>query len=522
MKAIVIDDDMATVEAAISGTRWQAFGIDEVLRAYHIRQAKEVFAAHEIAVAVCDIEMPMGSGLDLLHWVRENGYETRFVFLTNHESFEFAQRAMRYEASGYVVKPFSAERLEAELLTATRRHLEGKKRQETAEAAFWSDLFQNRIADAPEIIRGEIAGRKLEIDPEARVRFVLAAAGRRQTIEEIWGAGGAGRYEYALSNVAAEMICGTLSLQRVAVYHAQNASYLIVVLPGELALPETVGRCEALCRFSREKLGNEITCYVSAPHPLSELAGIRAKIEADDRDNVDRRGRVLTLSDLGARRRTDTRDVNQEQIVALLHEKKKGEILNLLKEQLQTRTAGTALTATDLQAVRQQLLQAVYVYLYQRDIVATQLFADPVSAQMEEKAADSVLDMIRWQGYMINQTVDYASEVEKSASVVERMRAFVHRHYAEEVSRTEVAASVFLTPEYAAKVFKKETGKSLKQYLNDYRMEQARRLLSESGALVSDVAEQVGFDNFSYFSTVFKKSTGKTPQEYRTEQGGAP
>jgi two-component system response regulator YesN len=72
-----------------------------------------------------------------------------------------------------------------------------------------------------------------------------------------------------------------------------------------------------------------------------------------------------------------------------------------------------------------------------------------------------------------------------------------------------------------AKMFKKETGISLKQYISDYRISVAKELLSRPGARISDVACEVGFDNFSYFSTVFKKTTGYTPNEYQamaTEQ----
>ena len=66
-------------------------------------------------------------------------------------------------------------------------------------------------------------------------------------------------------------------------------------------------------------------------------------------------------------------------------------------------------------------------------------------------------------------------------------------------------------------MFKKETGISLKQYITDFRIDKAKELLSRADARISDVATEVGFDNFSYFSTVFKKTTGLTPNEYHTQ-----
>ena len=64
-------------------------------------------------------------------------------------------------------------------------------------------------------------------------------------------------------------------------------------------------------------------------------------------------------------------------------------------------------------------------------------------------------------------------------------------------------------------MYKKKTGVSLKDYINDYRIQQAKLLLKQSDKQVGEVAADVGFSNLSYFSTLFKKSTGLTPVEYR-------
>ena len=90
----------------------------------------------------------------------------------------------------------------------------------------------------------------------------------------------------------------------------------------------------------------------------------------------------------------------------------------------------------------------------------------------------------------------------------------MQEHYREEIGRNEAAAVVYLTPEYAAKLFKKETGMNLKDYIHQVRIREAKTLLA-GGGKVSVVAQQVGFDNFSYFSTVFKRITGVSPNEYK-------
>ncbi|MNJ56839.1 Bifunctional transcriptional activator/DNA repair enzyme AdaA [compost metagenome] len=105
----------------------------------------------------------------------------------------------------------------------------------------------------------------------------------------------------------------------------------------------------------------------------------------------------------------------------------------------------------------------------------------------------------------------------RSEGVVERAKRFIHQNYNQDLSRDDVAASVFLTPDYLAKVFKHETGLTIKEYLNEYRIETAKRMLIESSASISTIAMNAGFDNISYFSTVFKKLTGEPPNAFRSK-----
>lgn len=72
-----------------------------------------------------------------------------------------------------------------------------------------------------------------------------------------------------------------------------------------------------------------------------------------------------------------------------------------------------------------------------------------------------------------------------------------------------------MTPEHVSRMYKKQTGVSLTDYINMYRIEKAKALLEETESSVSEIAVKVGYDNFTYFSTLFKKYVGITPNQYR-------
>ncbi len=67
------------------------------------------------------------------------------------------------------------------------------------------------------------------------------------------------------------------------------------------------------------------------------------------------------------------------------------------------------------------------------------------------------------------------------------------------------------------KYFKNTMGTSFIDYLNEYRLTMASRLLISSDSSILDIAAEVGFDNLSYFNRVFKQKYSMTPRQFRKE-----
>ena len=65
--------------------------------------------------------------------------------------------------------------------------------------------------------------------------------------------------------------------------------------------------------------------------------------------------------------------------------------------------------------------------------------------------------------------------------------------------------------------FKKVTGKTFTQFVNEFRIVHATKLLAENPTNITDICFESGFNNFSHFNKLFKKFTGKSPLKYRNE-----
>lgn len=103
----------------------------------------------------------------------------------------------------------------------------------------------------------------------------------------------------------------------------------------------------------------------------------------------------------------------------------------------------------------------------------------------------------------------------KNREIMKKAVNFISQHYTETLTLDEVAGHVHLNPAYFSTMFKKEVGLSFKEYLNHVRIEESKRLLTNSNFSIIDIAIAVGFEDQSYFSKVFKKYTGMTPKQFR-------
>ena len=98
-----------------------------------------------------------------------------------------------------------------------------------------------------------------------------------------------------------------------------------------------------------------------------------------------------------------------------------------------------------------------------------------------------------------------------------RARNFICEHSDEELSLTQVAKAVNISPNYLSEKFKQVTGINFVDHVALTRFEKARILLQDFGLRVSEVAFAVGFQSLSQFNRVFKRLAGTSPTQYRVE-----
>lgn len=121
MNILVVDDEYYIVKNIIEHTDWGTLGIEKQFPAYSARQAKQILeGTDDIDILLTDIEMPRESGLELVSWMKENGFSPTILVLTGHQRFDYAQTALNLHIFSYILKPVDAENLNEELKKAVK------------------------------------------------------------------------------------------------------------------------------------------------------------------------------------------------------------------------------------------------------------------------------------------------------------------------------------------------------------------------------------------------------------------
>lgn len=104
--------------------------------------------------------------------------------------------------------------------------------------------------------------------------------------------------------------------------------------------------------------------------------------------------------------------------------------------------------------------------------------------------------------------------------VREEIRDFIAAHYREELSMQDVAKAMRYSDAYFCKLFKRCFHVNFSAYLNEFRVEKAKKMMMDPRANVKDISVACGYHDSNYFSRVFKRITGQTPSEYRLSVAG--
>jgi two-component system response regulator YesN len=511
-KLLIVDDEIHSVDALKEVVDWKSMGIDKVYSAFNMNNAIEILERHAIDIMLSDIEMPLGSGLDLLEWVQANNPQTASIMLTCHAEFEYAQKAIQSGSIGYLLKPVRISELTESVRKAIHKiekeneFVQGReirqlwsKHHAVLVEKFWLDIINQAVPPNAKAIK-ELADRmNIEYEDSMQVIPLLVRVQgweKQMTTRELK------IMNYALKNASEEII----------INKNKRLGRMIEVEPGVLVGLVVKAYIDACNLYFKCNL----SCYIGQQVHAYQLFQMIERLNAVHDDNVSAINKVIRLDRLTKPALKLTMpDMNMWFV--LLREGSRDAVLEEAVAYLEKLLNKDGVDGHFIRIFQQDFLQMLYLYLNEKGIQAHQLFSDSISIGLASKAARSLFDLIGWVKYAIYNATDYVNEVEQSNTVIKKVKQYIALNLGQDLSREKIAEYVCLNKDYLSRFFKKETGLALYDYISQERVKLAKELLTKTETPIGGIAATVGYNNFSHFSQMFKKYTGDSPGDYRAQ-----
>lgn len=498
MKVLVVDDETMICE-------WLEFCISQNAScrltgiAHNGLEALEMIQKEEPDLILTDIKMPVMDGLELLHTLRARNSQVKVVMLTAFSDFNLVRQALRDGASEYLLKTEMQNDLLQELLNRTAGELQvsmGEDEQDIANLSRVHSVISRILRQ-----KKELGDEELEQLRQCNVRWrnsgLFALAVWKQNIlnrglsfpqesqaRHVTGFDYTDRIYVIIGNFPRTLSEAEKARQLTA--YARQVQQMNDCMVGVSTITDEMRRIpfmvwQAACSLGDGFYKGEKRLY-QPRYPLGELLH-RNQIWKDTCGEV----RVRLHQTQGFQRYELMKEFleNAESQRILAVESLCRLCLDAF-DLLEFEARENGMTPEDGDALRTQLQQCISLEEVDSIMLSVARQCSPAAAQQTPKSKNICL------------AVEY-----------------INSHYKEQISLEQVAAQVYLNPEYFSRAFKAEVGQTFVNYLTDVRLKASVRLLENTALRVQDIAQQVGYYNASYFSTTFKKKYGMSPYEYR-------
>ena len=514
MTILLVDDDIYMLRSLQKNVNWEKIGIEDLHTAVSVKQAQGILTQYSIDILLCDIEMPQGSGLDLLEWVREKGMPVEALFLTSYPSFDYAKRAISLESLEYILKPVDYSKLEAALKKAIEKSREKqdnliRRRQndylkddrEGVSTYFWSQVVSGRYEGKSEELFRALERSMLPWDPLSRLLPIMVKIVDRDNSPDT----APDEIKAVISELFTEAFhckeqeCVVLKREEEHIAFLGGGDYSTSNIEITDVISDVIAKI-------RERFAVDLFCGIGPRCHIYELYRVVRDIREMLEDNVANLNKPVFLMEF----EPQNVPYASTELSLFRSELEQGDPDSFLKavERYLDGLAGTSVSVKFLKHFRLDITQIVYTYLSHRKISAHERFNE----EHYERAVRSIEDMKAYVRYLTGYEQE---EMQHGTGIVSQVVDYIDRNYRNDIQRSDLSKLVWLNPDYIARLFKKEMGQSIGSYVIARRIEYAKQLLRDKNIPINEVSSMSGYDSFAYFSRLFKRNEGCSPSEYR-------
>ena len=525
LKLIIVDDEKTTREGLLEYIPWKELGIEVVEDAEDGVKALELAMRIQPDIILCDVRMPRMNGIELAARIKESLPECKIIFLSGYSDKEYLKSAIQLKAFSYVEKPIDMEEIKNTVQNAVSICMEekGKKR-----------------------IEGEMKSKLNESIHLVKQKLALELLNSSVNTETLWEKFDSAGLDFPADGDFITIILKLNVYERISIAEQEHYNNLIFKTLEEKFNEISVNYLlccnnehmiihihdkkienshitqvipDILQKSVRGILQNKCTLSIGVGKRIHGVKNIlqsyQTALTAVRKQFFRGYDSIIFYED----KKMDSYDFSEEisvQFVEYLKEDKKEEAVSLIKKISDNMRQHDNTDINYIKNIFFNLLLQLYKIAEERDIHIT-------GQGNEKKFLWEIISNLQTLQEIKEHIIDKISTVfqqieekdTKSKAVFEAMK-YIQKNYPDEnLSIKSIADYTYLTPTYLCLIFKKETGKTINQYITEIRIGKSKEYLKDRKIKLYEIANKIGYSNANYFAKIFKKVVGSTPSEFR-------
>ncbi|HEX2926761.1 MAG TPA: response regulator [Ruminiclostridium sp.] len=525
---MIVDDESVIKQGLLCFVDWEALDCRVVCDAQNGFDAMEKLASHPVDIVLTDIKMPGMGGLELSKFIHENYPAIKVIILTAFADFSYAQTAIKYSVVDFVIKTNPTEKIpeaidKAKALITQEKETEEKLKLMEQKAnmrlseiceKFFKDVFNGIIEDNT-TIQNKLAELEIKIENYFVVLFDINSVTNKSSLisPEDYN-----RFLQSVSNLLSMAFKSyphyTVAVDRtllvaIVSFKSQNVPMCTQTLL--MTCNEILSMADSFMRFTISIGISQMQKNISGLSVAYQEAkdALKGGFYNDNHVSVFMPQAAPVPSSIGQPHYFAEKIVGSLQL-----ESPSDAIANL-----ETLMEEYRLNKEPIENIKVAcMLIASYCF---RLLAGHRLFAPDITESEPEiykqiQASRNIQTLLR----ILTQLIECIAKVivtndNKYSYLIMETQKYIRDNFSKNINLQTIADHIHVNSSYLSRLYKKETGESIVDAINKYRIDHAKKLLKNPVNKVFEVACAVGIEDPAYFTHVFTKYTGMSPKEYK-------
>ncbi|WP_187274148.1 response regulator [Paenibacillus sp. N3.4] len=520
-KVLLVDDDVPMMKYVTKLIDWDSLQLTLSGSASSGVKALALFREHEPDLVITDIGMPQMDGIELAAELQKIKPDVKIIFLTCHEEFHYARKAVQLSAEDYLIKDeLTAQQLDTVLKKSV--HMLTTDKERFQELAYKQDILKNKEIWLAQFWEQLLAGASNESIQNQGERlgiawkqphFMLAIGDLQfESFPQKYRYADMPLLLYAITNIAQELPLEGFSMTTIA--DKEMRLVCIVNFQHDLSrnAMEAFGKHMTLLQHKiMEYLKMKITFCFSAPFKGVEHIHLQyGSLKQRERS-------VFYGKNSGAENQTADHKLWNSDVMGML-----GGDWQRLEEAAQNGEHSLTMDTLEALCMKAETSRLDPAELLLKSSQWMRLLELRFNQPNDDTFHRCLLSCSSWiqAKELLRQRVHLLLGSRADAWIEKKPKLqlidqYISDHLSENISLVDIANYLFLNPSYFSRYFKQESGLNFTDYMHRYKMKMACKLLKEKQYSTEMIALKLGYMERTYFSKVFKKYVGVSPKDYR-------